>query len=52
MKKLWRLSLGVGYQWSDNLLTKVEYSFEQGKLVSGGKRDHEDFFGAEVSFKF
>jgi hypothetical protein len=51
-ENLWRLSLGLGYQWSDNLLTKVEYSFEPGKLVGGGKRDHDDFFGAEVSFKF
>jgi hypothetical protein len=51
-KDLWRLSLGLGYQWSESLVTKLEYSFERGELVGGGDRDHEDFLGAEISFKF
>ena len=51
-RDLWRLSLGLGYQWSESLVTKVEYSFERGELIGGTTRDHEDFFGAEVSFKF
>jgi len=49
---LWRLSLGLGYQWSENLVTKIEYSFERGELIGGAERNHEDFFGAELSFKF
>jgi hypothetical protein len=50
--ELWRLSLGMGYRCSENLVLKAEYSFEQGKLVSGEKRDHEDFVGVEAAFKF
>lgn len=49
---IWRLSLGLGWQFSDRLLLKAEYTFERGTEVGGGKRDHEDFFGAEAAFKF
>jgi len=49
---LWRLSLGLGYRWSPNLLVKAEYSFERGKHVTGESRNHEDFFGVEAAFKF
>jgi hypothetical protein len=49
---LWRLSLGIGYRFSDNLLIKTEYSFEGGKDVDGEARDYEDFFGTEAAFKF
>jgi hypothetical protein len=50
--ELWRLSLGLGYRFSPNLLVKAEYSFEQGTLQSGEGRHHEDFFGIEAAFKF
>ncbi len=50
-ENLWRLSLGLGYRWSENFITKVEYSHENGKLTSGARRDI-DFFGAELAFKF
>jgi hypothetical protein len=50
--ELWRLSLGLGYQFSKNLVLKTEYSFERGTQVNGQKRDEEDFFGIEVAFKF
>src|SRR5205814_9308606 len=50
--ELWRLSLGLGYRWSQNLLVKAEYSFEHGKQVTGEKRNQEDFFGIEAAFKF
>ena len=50
--ELWRLSLGLGYRWSPNLLVKAEYSFERGKEVTGENRNHEDFFGVEAAFKF
>jgi len=49
---LWRLSLGMGYQFSDHLLFKVEYMFEQGRLSTGGARNHENMVAAEAAFKF
>jgi hypothetical protein len=51
-ENIWRLTLGLGYQWSPNLLTKVDYSFEGGKEVSGEHRDKEDLFAVEAAFKF
>ena len=50
--ELWRLSLGIGYRFSDQLVIKTEYSFERGREVGGDSRDHEDFFGTEAAFKF
>jgi FtsZ-binding cell division protein ZapB len=49
---IWRLSLGLGYRFSEHLLLKVEYAFEQGRLATGGLRDHDNFFAAELAFKF
>ncbi len=49
---LWRLSLGLGYKFSDRLVLKAEYSFERGQEVGGGTRNQEDFFGTEAAFKF
>ena len=51
-EEIWRLSLGLGYRWSQNLLVKAEYSFERGKEVGGDKRNHEDLFAIEAAFKF
>jgi hypothetical protein len=48
---IWRLSLGLGYQWSQNLVTKAEYSFERAH-ISGAKRNQEDLFALEAAFKF
>jgi phosphate-selective porin O/P len=50
--ELWRLSLGIGYRFSDRLVIKTEYSFERGRELSGESRNHEDFFGTEADFKF
>jgi len=50
--ELWRLSLGIGYRFSDRLVIKTEYSLERGKEISGAQRDHEDFFGTEAAFQF
>ena len=50
--QLWRLSIGLGYRFSDRLAIKTEYSFEQGKTVGGDSRDNENFFGTEAVFKF
>jgi len=49
---LWRLSLGLGYHFNEHLLLKIEYAFEQGRLSTGGFRDHENLFGAEAAFRF
>ena len=49
---LWRLSLGIGYRFSDRLIIKTEYSFEGGQQVNGDSRNEENFFGTEVAFKF
>jgi hypothetical protein len=49
---LWRLSLGLGYRFSDRLVLKAEYSFERGQEVGGESRNQEDFFGTEAAFKF
>ena len=51
-KELWRLSLGVGYRWSQNFLVKAEYSFERGKELDGEHRSHEDLMALEAAFKF
>ncbi len=51
-KELWRLSLGLGYRFSDDLIIKLEYSFERGRALGGGSRDQEDFLGTEAVFKF
>ncbi|HSY74775.1 MAG TPA: hypothetical protein VK810_04835, partial [Dongiaceae bacterium] len=50
--ELWRLSLGLGYRFSDSLVIKAEYSFERGRELSGESRNNEDFFGTEAAFKF
>ena len=50
--RLWRLSLGLGYRWNENLALKSEYSLERGKEADGTKRDHEDMFSTEVVFGF
>ena len=51
-ENLWRLSLGLGYQFSENLVVKVEYAIERGEQVTGESRDQEDLFAAHAAFKF
>lgn len=51
-EEIWRLSLGLGYRWGENLLTKAEYTFERGKVLGGERREHEDLFALEAAFKF
>ncbi len=48
---LWRLSIGLGYRLSENLIAKLEYTREEGELLSGADRDAH-FVGAEIGFKF
>jgi hypothetical protein len=47
-----RLSLGFGYRLGPPLVLKLEYAWESGRLVTGARRDQEDFFGAEAALKF
>ncbi len=51
-KDIWRLSLDVGYRWSQNLLLKAEYTFERGTTVDGDTRNSEDLFALEAAFRF
>jgi hypothetical protein len=48
----WRLSLGLGYRFSPNLLIKGEYSFNQGRTLGGEKRTQENVFALEAAFRF
>jgi len=51
-EEIWRLSLGLGYRFSRNLVIKTEYSFERGKETGGVRRNHQDLFAAEAAFAF
>jgi hypothetical protein len=50
--EIWRLSLDLGYRWSQNFLLKAEYTFERGQTADGGKRNDEDLVALEAAFKF
>jgi len=50
--EIWRLSLGLGYRFSPNLIFKGEYSFERGNQVNGNTRDEEDLFAVEAAYRF
>lgn len=50
--ELWRLSLGLGYTWNERLVTKIEYTFEEGELLGGAPRENQNFLGAQVGFQF
>src|SRR5207249_6066437 len=51
-KDLWRLSLGLGFRPSENLLLKGEFSYDGGRTASGEGRNHENMFAVEAAFKF
>lgn len=51
-EKLNRLSLGLGYRFAEPLTWKVEYSWENGRLVNGESRDDENMLSTEVGLKF
>jgi hypothetical protein len=52
VNNIWRLSLGLGYRWSQNLVTKAEYTFERAHTTTGETRRNEDLFALEAAFKF
>lgn len=47
-----RLSIGMGYRPSPNLLLKTDFTYNTGEALSGESRIHENFFGVEAAFKF
>ena len=49
---LWRLGLGLGWRFNQNLVLKAEYTFNQGQTLSGEDRRHENVVAAEVAFRF
>jgi hypothetical protein len=51
-KSIWRLSLGAGWRFSDNLALKAEYMFENGKTTTGQSRSRENMFATEIVFRF
>ena len=51
-RDIWRLSIGLGYKFNENLIAKLEYTLEQGEFENGTDRGHNNFFGAELGFKF
>lgn len=50
--QLQRLSVGLGYRFSDPLLWKIEYSWEKGRAWGGIKRDDEDMLSSLLGIKF
>ena len=51
-KDLQRLSLGLGYRFSDPFVWKVEYSWEDGTLLNGTKRNDEDMLSGVLGIRF
>jgi hypothetical protein len=51
-EELWRLSVGIGYRLSPNLVFKGEYSWNRGEELVGASRDQEDLVAAEVAVRF
>ncbi len=51
-RDLHRFSLGLGYRIGPPLVFKVEYSWEDGRLVSGASRNQEDLLSTELALKF
>lgn len=51
-EELRRTSVGLGYRFGEPLVLKLEYTWESGRMLSGARRDREDFFGSEIGVKF
>jgi hypothetical protein len=47
-----RMSVGLGYRFGSPLVLKAEYAWESGRMTTGQRRDHEDFFGTQLGMKF
>lgn len=51
-EQLERLSLGFGYWVKDDVVMKMEYSFEDGEMVDGTSREDTDQLAAELGVRF
>jgi hypothetical protein len=51
-KDLWRLSVGAGWKFSQNLIAKGEFMYENGKTRTDGRRNHENMVSTELVFRF
>ncbi len=51
-KDLQRLSVGVGYRFAEPLVWKFEYSWEDGHLVNGTRRNAEDMLSSLLGVRF
>jgi len=49
--RMWRISLGAGYQFSEHLNVKLEYSLDRRHVVAPRSEDTH-LFAAEVAFSF
>lgn len=52
VEDIWRLSTGLGYRWSPNLILKAEYSVEQGDDTEGQDLEDADLASVELAFRF
>ena len=50
--RMWRLSAGGGYEFSENLVLKLEYNIDRQHFVSSGDSEDIHFLAAEVGFAF
>lgn len=51
-RRLWRMSFGIGYAFSPDLVAKIEVAREDGRLMDGTRRRDHDFAGAQLAFRF
>lgn len=51
-EELRRTSVGLGYRFGEPLVLKFEYTWESGRMLTGARRDRENFFGSEIAVKF
>jgi hypothetical protein len=51
-EELRRMSVGIGYRFGQPLVLKAEYTWESGRMTTGARRDHEDFFGTQLGVRF
>jgi hypothetical protein len=51
-KDLQRLSVGIGYRFAPPLVWKLEYSWEDGHLLNGARRDEEDMLSSLLGVRF
>lgn len=51
-EELWRLGIGLGYRPMDDLVLKLEYTWEEGHLTNGAERRDFDLLSAELGVQF